>query len=105
MNQYIIEIITLFFGGFSMWLWQKLKTKRERKRDDLQLVNESITTLMGGINSLTEKYAGLIIKYAEEQEKSLAYLQENINLKGEIYLLRKEVERLTLMVESKINKV
>jgi hypothetical protein len=102
MSQYISEFITLFIGGFSMWFWQKLKTKRERKRDDLQLVNESIATLLGSIQSLTEQYANLAKKYAEEQEKNLAYLQENINLKGEIHLLRKEVERLTLIVESKI---
>jgi hypothetical protein len=65
-------------------------------------VNESIAALLGSIKSLTEQYANLAKKYTEEQAKSLTYLQENINLKGEIYLLRKEVERLTSIVESKI---
>jgi chromosome segregation ATPase len=99
-TQYISEFITLSIGGFSMWFWQKLKTKRERKRDDLQLVNESIATLLGSIQSLTEQYANLAKKFAEEQEKNLAYLQENINLKSEVQALRKQVDRLTQQIEN-----
>jgi peptidoglycan hydrolase CwlO-like protein len=93
MNQYITEIITLFFGGFSMWLWQKLKTKRERRRDDLQLVNEITTTFLSSIQSLTEQYT-------KTQEKNLIYLQENINMKSEIQSLKKQIDHLTQEIEN-----
>lgn len=87
--------------GFFTWLYSKWQTKREKKKTDLDLINDAIRPLLESIQNLTTRHNELIQKYIEEQNEKLALLAEKGELIEKIEHLEKQVKDLN----SKINKL
>jgi chromosome segregation ATPase len=99
MTQYIGELVTLFIGGFATWLWQHLKTRRERKESDLKLINDTINPLIESIRTLTTHESELAQKVVAGSEQSLRYMNEIISLKGKVQDLEHTIKKLTVEIE------
>lgn len=99
MTQYIGELITLFAGGFATWVWQRLKTRRERKESDLKLINEAINPLIESVRTLTSHNSELAQKVVNVSEQNLRYLNEIISLKGKVQDLEYTIKKLTVEIE------
>jgi chromosome segregation ATPase len=99
MQQYLGELITLLVGGFATWLWQRLKTRRERKESDLKLINEAINPLVESVRILTSHNSELAQKVVTGSEQNLRYLNEIISLKGKVQDLEYTIKKLTVEIE------
>ena len=93
-RQYIGEVITLLIGGGATWLWQRVKTHRERKSDDFTFLNDALAKMQESIKSLTMQNGELINTVSELQDKILRYVNENVNLRGDVERLTREVGQL-----------
>lgn len=93
-RQYIGEVITLLIGGGATWLWQRVKTRRERKSDDFTFLNDALAKMQESIKSLTMQNGELINTVSELQDKILRYVNENVNLRGDVERLTREVGQL-----------
>jgi CII-binding regulator of phage lambda lysogenization HflD len=93
-QQYIGEFITLFVGGGAAWLWARVKTRRERKSDDFTFLSDSLTKMQENVRMLTVQNDELMSKIVEMQDKIIAYMNENISLKGDVERLTREVQML-----------
>lgn len=91
---YIGELITLLLGGGVTWLWQRVKTRRERKSDNFTFLSESLQKMQEGVRTLTGQNNELMQRLVTLQDSYVSMMNENINLKGEIDGLKREVERL-----------
>ena len=93
--QIILSLATAAIG----WLFGKLQTKREQKKTDLQIINDSLTPLLTSIQSLTEYNNKLVLQYLDEQKGRLAAEEQVKALIAERDNLSKEVSRLTVKVD------
>jgi len=100
----ISQIVLCFATAAIGWTFSKLKTAREKKESDLQLVNNSVTPLVESIAKLTEQNNELIGKLTTEQDKNIKLVYEKSELVGEIECLRKEVSDLKRKLETFIKK-
>lgn len=109
MNNLIEVLKNLAFavgGGGATWLFAKLKTPREKKAADLELIEKAITPLLNSIRELTNHNSETTAQLIAEQAKSLKLLQENaallqdkVNLVQKVESLERKVQKLTAMVE------
>ena len=101
-SQYFIPVLTAVLG----WLGAKIKTRRENKQTDLQIINGAIQPLLKSISELTDHSRTLTGELVEEQKKSLAlveekraWLAERGDLLDEIDKLKKQVATLAKEVK------
>lgn len=102
----IKSVVMVAVGGFCTWLFSKLKTRREKKAVDLDLIERAISPLLKSISELTTHIGEITAKLVAEQEKNLKLLQQNaalieerINLIGKVESLEKKVTNLTNLVK------
>lgn len=96
------DVLMLAAGGGFGWLFSKLKTRRENKASDLQLIENAIAPLLRSISELTTHSGEITAKLVAEQEKSLRLLQENAALLEDKITLAGKVEKLEKKVSSLI---
>lgn len=111
MNNEILTTLTGIVMALVGWFFSKAMTKREKKKSDMELISSSTENLLAGINQLTAQNKALVDELKSQQEKNLQLIKENNELlldkqtlSNEIKKLRKDVERLTKMVESRYDK-
>lgn len=88
------------------WLFSKLKTKRENKQTDLQIINEAIKPLLSSISELTEHVNRVTNDLIDEKKRNLELMNERTTLRNEIggltekiALLEKKVGSLTKLIQ------
>lgn len=106
LQTFLLPVLTGVVG----WAISKWKTSREKRADDVRLVNESISPLLASITELTDTVRTMTERLMDEQRKNLALLQEKADwlaersdLMAKIEELEKKVQRLTNLVQ-KLNK-
>lgn len=99
------DVVMIAAGGFCTWIFAKLKTRREQKAVDLDLVERAISPLLGSISELTSHIGQITAKLVAEQEKNLRLLQENATLIQERTNLISKVESLEKKVTDLTNLV
>jgi chromosome segregation ATPase len=91
--------------GFFGWLFGKWKTPRERKKTDLQLINDAVSPLIDSIRQLTERNNEMVGKLIREQEEKLHLLEEKnewIKERGELNAIIKKLEKEMASMNKKI---
>lgn len=99
------SILMMAAGGFFTWLFSKLKTRRENRAVDLELIERAISPLLKSIGDLTGHVGEITAKLVAEQEKNLKLLQENATLIEERRTLISKVESLEKKVTTLTNLV
>lgn len=101
-SQYIIPVLTAALA----WLGAKIKTRREKKQTDLQIINEAIKPLLTSITELTNHNRELTSDLVEQQtdnlkllEEKRAWLAERGDLLEEMGKLRKQFDALAKEVK------
>lgn len=111
----MVEILKYFgttaIGGGVGLLFSKMKTRRERKATDLELLEKAIAPLLTSISELTTHNGQITERLVAEQTKSLQLLQENaalieekMHLASKVESLEKEVKRLANVVKRLANE-
>ena len=102
----IKNMLMMAAGGFFTGLFSKLKTRRENRAVDLELIERAISPLLKSIGDLTVHIGEITAKLVAEQEKNLRLMQENAALTEErrtlvakIESLEKKVMNLTALVK------
>jgi chromosome segregation ATPase len=104
MLTYLLPLVTALGGLFS----GKFLSKRERKKSDLQLINEAISPLITSISQLTEQNNEVVGKLLDEQDKNLKLLAEKaewIKERGELKAKIERLEKTVLSLEKKIDEL
>jgi len=99
MNEYIITSLIAAFTALVGWFISKLQTKRERKKSDLQLINDSVSGLVNSLQLLSDNNSLMVTKFLHEQEKVLNLCAEKEQLLRERSDLFFKIDNL----EHKIN--
>ncbi len=97
---YIFQILLPVVTGVVGWLGAKIKTRRENKQTDLQIINEAIAPLLKSIKELTDHNLTITGKLVDEQKKTLALMKENSALIAERGDLIGQIEKLNRRVAS-----
>lgn len=88
--------ITLILG----FLGRHLLTKREKKHDDLQMVNEAVNPLLESVKMLTAQTADLIAKLTAEQTAHLESIRKTEALLAEREVLTKKIDKMNKEIET-----
>jgi len=99
-TQILSYLVTAAIG----WIFSKLKTNRERKQSDLDLVNNAVAPLVKSITDLTDQNNEIVKKLVAEQDKNLRLIKEKGELLEEMEGLRKEVKALKRELETFIKR-
>lgn len=91
--------------GFFGWFFGKLQTNRERKKTDLQLINEAIAPLLTSISQLTKQNNEMVCQLLTEQDKNLKLIEEKSQWMKERSELIEKIERLEKQVSTLSKKV
>lgn len=91
--------------GFFGWLFGKLQTPREKKKTDLQLINEAISPLLASIKDLTSQISEMTSRLIEEQDKNLTLTQEKSEWKKERIELVAKIDKLEKTVNCLNRKI
>jgi predicted nucleic acid-binding Zn-ribbon protein len=94
-DYHLTEIITLALGGGAGWLWSHLKTRRERRSDEYDVISKGFDTLGHQNAELMGKFVELQDAYVKLREAYAQSLNDNISLRGEVEGLKKTVAALT----------
>jgi uncharacterized protein YlxW (UPF0749 family) len=94
MKQTLLEWVGIAIAAIIGWFSSKAMTRREKRKDDLKLVTETMQPLLDCIKQMNEQYAILNDSYTKQQSTILSYMQENITLKGEIQDLKLSIDAL-----------
>ena len=105
MREVITTIIIAVVTGFLGWFFSNLKTKRERKKSDLQFVSEAVSPLVQSIRELTEQNNELIGKLMIEQDKVIRLASEKAELIKEKGELIEKIEHLEKKIETLSRKI
>lgn len=100
----LIQILLCFATAAIGWMFSKLKTQREKKESDLDLVNKSVTPLVESITKLTEQNNELVGKLTAEQDVSLRLIKEKGELLEKIEQLEREISDLRKQINKLIRK-
>lgn len=100
MDTFVQYVLVPLAGAVVGWFSRVLTTRRERKRSDFEMVNAAISPLLEAIGKLTERNDALIGKLADEQQKTLEYMQRTRDLLEERACLTAKIDRLTKQVEA-----
>ena len=101
LSTYILPVLTAVLG----WLGAKIKTRRENKQTDLQIINGAIQPLLKSISELTDHSRTLTGELVEEQKKSLALVEEKRAWLAERGDLLDEIDKLKKQVASLAKEV
>ncbi len=101
LSTYILPVLTAVLG----WLGAKIKTRRENKQTDLQIINGAIQPLLKSISELTDHSRTLTGELVEEQKKSLALVEEKRAWLAERGDLLDEIDKLKRQVASLAKEV
>ncbi len=99
--QVALPIIT----AATAWFFSKLKTTRECKQSDLQLINEAISPLLKSIAELTQHVKNITAELVDEKKNNLQLLEEKSALLTEIEGLNSKVASLEKQIQSLTNLV
>ena len=91
----VTSLVSLAAGYFT----RLLMTRREKKHDDIQLLNEAINPLVESVRILTEQNKDLIQKLQEEQMARLQDIEDKRRLLDEKQALQKQLERKNSKIE------
>ena len=105
MKEIIKDSLIAGGSGFFVWLFSKLQTRRERKKNDLQIIHESTVNLVESIRILTEQNGNLVKEHLEEQKKYLELLREKSEWTKERSELLAKIEGLEKRVETLSKKI
>ncbi|MDR0438450.1 MAG: hypothetical protein LBH22_09175 [Bacteroidales bacterium] len=92
-----------FVAGALGWLFSKIKTPREKKATDLDLINKAIAPLLKSITDLSHHNTETIDKLVKEQAKNRSLWLENSRLADKVENLQKQIDQLTTEIK-KISK-
>ena len=95
---YLKQIGLMVAAAVVGWFGSNVKSRRDKKQTDLQIINEAITPLLQSIKDLTDHNHGLTEKLLAEQTKNLAMLEERRSLLDERDNLADQVEKLNKRV-------
>lgn len=99
MKDVLIPTATAAGTGFVAWIYSKLKTRREKKKSDIQLINEAISPLLTSIKQLTEQNNEMVCRLLAEQDKNLQLLEERSRYQTERHELIKKIDSLEKTVK------
>ena len=100
----ITQILLCFATAAIGWAFSKLKTNREKKQSDLDLVNNAVAPLVKSITELTEQNNDIVKRFVAEQDKNLQLIREKGELLEEMEGLRKEVNDLKRKLDTFIKR-
>jgi chromosome segregation ATPase len=85
--------------GVISWILAKMQTRRERKKSDIQLINESVQPLLLSIKALTEQNNDTVCKLLAEQDKSLKLIEEKSKWQAERHELIEKIDGLEKKIQ------
>lgn len=97
----VTSLVSLAVGFFG----RLLMTRREKKHDDIQLLNEAINPLVESVRLLTEQNKDLIQKLQEEQMARLQDIEDKRQLLAEKQTLQKQLEKNNRKIEELNRKI
>jgi uncharacterized phage infection (PIP) family protein YhgE len=89
-NYILVPLVAAIVG----WFGQKVLTKREARKADLGIINESVTPLLTAQKEILEQNRSLIQKLTEMDDKKRQLQDENKELKCLVRDLTKRVKEL-----------
>lgn len=101
----IWAIIAAAGTGLFSWIYSHMKTRREQKQSDLELINAAIAPLLNSIKEVTDQNSELVKKYTDEQDKTIRLVEENNKLLKERSVLVEKVDRLERHVKELTTKI
>lgn len=87
-----------------VWFLGKIKTRREKRNSDLELIDRSILPLLDSIGKLTAQNNEVVAKLLAEQNKNLLLVQEKSELLAKIDKLEKQINILNKKVNELIKQ-
>lgn len=87
-----------------VWFLGKIKTRREKRNSDLELIDRSILPLLDSIDKLTAQNNEVVAKLLAEQNKNLLLMQEKSELLAKIDKLEKQINVLNKKVNELIRQ-
>lgn len=87
-----------------VWFLGKIKTRREKRNSDLELIDRSILPLLDSIDKLTAQNNEVVAKLLAEQNKNLLLVQEKSELLAKIDKLEKQINVLNKKVNELIRQ-
>lgn len=105
MSEWLRDIIVAVTGLVVGYLGRQWMTRRERKHDDLKLIDEAINPLVESIKVLTTQNNDLIRKLQEEQTARLKDIDDKRQLLAEKETLQKQIEKLNRKIEELNRKI
>jgi hypothetical protein len=87
-----------------VWFLGKIKTRREKRNSDLELIDRSILPLLDSIDKLTAQNNEVVAKLLAEQNKNLLLVQEKSELLVKIDKLEKQINVLNKKVNELIRQ-
>ena len=87
-----------------VWFLGKIKTRREKRNSDLELIDRSILPLLDSIDKLTAQNNEVVVKLLAEQNKNLLLVQEKSELLAKIDKLEKQINILNKKVNELIKQ-
>lgn len=99
------QLVILLATTSSGWFFGKLHTRREKRKDDLQVIQSTISPLVDSIKQLTDHNNALIKEYINEQNLRIETQEANKVLQAERDDLASQVAKLTAKLEKTIQKM
>ena len=97
----IVPLVGLVIG----WFGRKWLTPREAKKEDLDIINQSVTPLLESQIKILEQNASLIAKLSAKEEANLVTKQENMELRAQVSELSSKIKELENKIDRLIVKV
>ncbi len=104
-TQLIYQIIIPVLTAATGWFFSKLKTSRENKQSDLQLINEAIAPLLKSIAELTAHIKSITAELVEEKKLNLQLMEEKAATSAEVERLNAKVASLEKKIQSLTNLI
>ncbi len=105
MSDVIYQVVLPIITAATAWFFSKLKTNRENKQTDLQLINEAISPLLKSIAELTQHVSTTTAELVEEKKLTLQLVEEKSALLAEIEGLNTKVTNLEKKIQSLANLI
>lgn len=98
---FVLPILTAVLG----WLGKSVKSRRENKKSDLELINNAISPLLRSISELTDHVGKVTAELVEEKAKNLELTTQRDAQRGEIEALTSKVTSLERKITALTNLI
>lgn len=100
----IITGIGTLIGGGVGWFWANIKTGRQKRESDVDLVNRSIAPLLKSIAELSGHVRVVTSELVQMTNERTELLKEISDLRSQIQQLEKKVAAMSKLLNKKVNE-